>query len=267
MRALTRSIIGPVAGLIGSVLAATVVGCVAPPAGDASLDQARAAVERARGAPRVRALAPAELDQAEVALQRARAAAEAGAPAGHVEHLAYAASRQAALAEAHAADRVAQAEVELLQRALDRVPARAPEDLREDRVAAETQPAETQPAATRPAATQPAATQPAATSAAPLPDVTLDLSELSFEDAEPSRETATRLDEVADLLIGEPARKISIAADFNLPDPVARTLMERRIETVRAAFLGRGIDASRIAVRADAAPEGRAVSSFERLAP
>ena len=254
--------IGPVAGLIGIVLAATVVGCVAPPAGDASLDQARAAVERAGGAPRVRALAPAELDQAEVALQRARAAAEAGAPAGHVEHLAYAASRQAALAEAHAADRVAQAEVELLQRALDRVPARAPEDLREDRVAAETQPAETRPAATRPAATR-----PAATSAAPLPDLTLDLSELSFEDAEPSGETATRLDEVADLLIGEPARKISIAADFNLPDPVARTLMERRIETVRAAFLGRGIDASRIAVRADAAPEGRAVSSFERLAP
>jgi hypothetical protein len=239
--------IGPAAGLIGMVLAATVVGCMAPPAEHASLDQARAAVERARSAPRVRALAATELDHAEVALERARAAAEAGAPGRHVEHLAYAASRQAALAEAHAADRVAQAEIELLQRALDRLLAKAPEDLREDRAADEP--------------------PPAATVDAALPDLTLSLSELAYEGAEPGGETATSLDEVADLLISQPARKVSIEADFDLPDPVARTLMESRIETVRAALLRRGIDASRIGVRAGAAHEGRAVSSFERLAP
>jgi len=239
--------IRPVAGLIGLVLAATVVGCGSVPAEHVSLDQAHAAVERARGAPRVRALAAAELDHAEVALERARTAAEARAPASHVAHLAYAASRQATLAEAHAADRVAQAEVDLLQRALDRLLARAPEDIRENRAAGEP--------------------PPAATFNVPLPDLTLDLSELSFEDADPGGETTTRLDQVADLLIGRPARKVSIAADFDLPDPVARTLMERRIETVRAAFLRRGIDPSRISVHADAAPEGRAVTSFERLAP
>jgi outer membrane protein OmpA-like peptidoglycan-associated protein len=194
----------------------------------------------------VRALAATELDHAEVALQRARAAAEAGAPGRHVEHLAYAASRQAALAEAHAADRVAQAEIELLQRALDRLLAKAPEDLREDRAADEP--------------------PPAATVDAALPDFTLSLSELAFEDAA-GGETATSLDEVADLLISQPARKVSIEADFDLPDPVARTLMESRIETVRAALLRRGIDASRIGVRAGAAHAGRAVSSFERLAP
>jgi hypothetical protein len=120
MRAPVRMVIRPLAGVIGAALATLLVGCVAPPGDRASLDQAQAAVERARGAPRVRALAAAELDRAEVTLERARAAAVAGAPASHVDHLAYAASRQAALAEAHAADRVAQDEIAALRQVLGR---------------------------------------------------------------------------------------------------------------------------------------------------
>ena len=247
MRTSIRAVRGSLAGLIGLVLAASVVGCVAPPAGQASLDHARAAVERARSAPRVRALAAAELDRAEVILQRAQVAAEAGAPASHVDHLAYAASRQAALAEAQAADRVAQGEIEALQEAFDRLLAETPERLREDRAAGEA--------------------QPAASIDAALQDLTVRLSELSFEDAELGGEAASRLDEIAGLLIDQPARRVSIEADFDLPDPVARTVMERRIESVRAAFLRGGIEASRISVRAGAPPERRAVWSVEHLAP
>jgi outer membrane protein OmpA-like peptidoglycan-associated protein len=243
----TRARIGPIAGITALLAVACVAGCVLPPVEHAALDQARAAVERARSAPRVRGLAAAELDRAEVTLQRANAAAEAGAPASHVEHLAYVASRQAALAEAQAADRVAQAEIEVLERALDQLVADAPaDDLRREREAADA--------------------VPAAITDASLPDLTLGLSELSFEDAEPGAETARKLDEVAERLIGEPARRVSIEADFDLPDPAALTLMERRIETVRAALLRRGIDPSRISVRAGA-PHEQASSAFDRFTP
>jgi outer membrane protein OmpA-like peptidoglycan-associated protein len=106
-------------------LAAFTAGCAAP-AGHAALDQASAAVERARGAPRVRALAAAELDRAEMALEQARAAARAGAPRDHVEHLAYIVSQRAALAEARATERVARSELAKLQRRLDQTTVRGP---------------------------------------------------------------------------------------------------------------------------------------------
>jgi Domain of unknown function (DUF4398) len=101
----------------GVVLAALIVGCAAPTEHPA-LDQAGAAVERARSAARVRALAAAELDRAEVALEHARAAAWAGAPPDQVEHLAYVVSQRVALAEARAAERIARSEIGKLQGAL-----------------------------------------------------------------------------------------------------------------------------------------------------
>jgi hypothetical protein len=103
-----------------ALLAALVVGCAAPSEHPA-LEEADAAVERARGEPRVRALAAAELDRAEVALEQARASARAGAPADQVEHLAYVVSQRAALAEARAAERIARSEIGELQRALGQV--------------------------------------------------------------------------------------------------------------------------------------------------
>jgi multidrug efflux pump subunit AcrA (membrane-fusion protein) len=224
VRAPIGMVIGPIAGLAAMLVAASVVGCALPPAEHAALDQARAAVERARSTPRVRGLAAAELDRAEVTLQRAQAAAEGGAPANQVGHLAYVASRQAALAEAQAADRVAQAEIEELQGALDQLRADAPADEeRRDPAGGEA--------------------PPAARIDASLPDLTLGLFELPFDEAEPGGETARKLDEVAERLISEPGRRLWIEADFDLPAPVARTAMERRIETVRgfAAPGGRSV--------------------------
>jgi Domain of unknown function (DUF4398) len=99
------------------LLAVLIAGCAAPSEHPA-LNQAGAAVERARSAARVRALAAAELDRAEVALEHARAAAWAGAPPDQVEHLAYVVSQRAALAEARAAERIARSEIGKLQGAL-----------------------------------------------------------------------------------------------------------------------------------------------------
>jgi Domain of unknown function (DUF4398) len=117
MRVLSRRALERRATTMWFLATALVAGCAAP-ADHPALDQAGAAVERARSAPRVRALAAAELDRAEVALERARAAARAGASPDQVEHLAYVVSQRAALAEAHAAERIARAEIGQLQRAL-----------------------------------------------------------------------------------------------------------------------------------------------------
>jgi hypothetical protein len=55
---------------------------------------------------------------------------------------------------------------------------------------------------------------------------------------------------VAEQLLREPERSVSIAADFNLPDPKARTTLEQRVEIVRAILLRRGIAPARVVVRA-----------------
>jgi hypothetical protein len=103
-----------------ALLLALAAGCATPP-GHPALEQADAAVERARRSPRVRALAAAELDRAEVALQDARSAARAGASPDRVEHLLYIVTQRAALAEARAAQQVARSEIEMLDRALVQV--------------------------------------------------------------------------------------------------------------------------------------------------
>jgi Domain of unknown function (DUF4398) len=120
MRLLSKRLLLVRATTASVVLAALVAGCAAP-AEHPALGQAVAAVERARGAPRVRALAAAELDRAEVALEQAGAAARAGASPDQVAHLAYVVSQRAALAEARAAERVARSEIGKLQRALGQV--------------------------------------------------------------------------------------------------------------------------------------------------
>jgi hypothetical protein len=426
------------------LLAALIAGCAAP-SEDPALEQADAAVERARGEPRVRALAAAELDRAEVALEHARASARAGAPPDQVEHLAYVVSQRAALAEARAAERIARSEIGKLQHALGHVladgrlarggftrtplrnhqhirglgqarleqdrPARASpaqpdqqadvpleqdqhergsvqqgqetrapleqdqlkrafvqqdsqtralleEDqseralgqlrLEQDRPARaspaqpdqqadvpleedqherasvqqeqETRtpleqdqherasvqqdqqtsgPLETGRLGRAPLEIDPSARalleqdqrerasvnedqrarasveehQDAATAA---PDngttmvgtihqgITLSLAQLQFEGAEPTSDTLAQLAVFAERLLSERGRSILIEADFDLPDPEARTEMERRVEAVRAILVRRGIEPARLVVRAagDAPAEPPASSSF-----
>ena len=46
------------------------------------------------------------------------------------------------------------------------------------------------------------------------------------------------------------AQILLIEAAFDLPQPEARTLMERRVEVVRAFFLERGVAPARVVVHA-----------------
>jgi hypothetical protein len=55
---------------------------------------------------------------------------------------------------------------------------------------------------------------------------------------------------LAERLVREPEPRVSIEAQFDLPEPEARTEMERRVEVVRAILVQRGIAAERLVVRA-----------------
>ena len=285
------------------LLAALASGC-AVPAEHPALEQADATLEQARRAPRVRALAAAELDHAEVALEEARAAARHGAPPDQVEHLAYIVSQRAALAEARAAERVARSEIEMLQGAPDqplgqerlergrrgrasppprdrqrRAPApdqaRAPLEEAQSARAAPREAQEARPSLQENQEAHPlvqegeearvAGPDPVAADVATLPqEITLSLTQLSFDGAEPSSATLEQLAALAERLRREPGPGVSIEADFDLPDPEARTELERRVEVVRAILVQRGVAPARLVVRAveDGPAAPQATSSF-----
>jgi hypothetical protein len=95
-------------------------------------------------------------------------------------------------------------------------------------------------------------------------EITLNLAQLSFAGAEPTSETGELLAAVAEQLLREPERSVSIQVEFNLPDPEARTMLEQRVEVGRAILLRRGITPARVVVRAngDGPAEPRATSPF-----
>lgn len=256
---------------LACLLAVAVAGC-AGSAPNPALDDAHAAVERARSVPRVRALAQAELDLAEIALEQAGSAARAGASPAEVEHLAYVASQRAAFAEARAAAQVARSETRLLRRAMgqaevetrledqktrplarkDRGPAPQEKDQRQ-RVSAAADPGMR-------------AAEPDAMAAdlEPMPqDISLSVAQLPFAQGEPTPEALEELAGLAERLLREPQRSLLIEAEFGLPEPEARTLMERRVEVVRAFFLERGVAPARLVVHATGnAPVGPPATSF-----
>jgi Domain of unknown function (DUF4398) len=243
------------------VLALAVAGCVGPTAPPA-LDDARVAVERARSSPRVRALAPAELDLAEIALEQAAATARARAPRAEVEHLAYVASQRAAFAEARAAAEVARSETRLLRRALAQTAIEARRD--DPRPRARSQKDQGSPAA--PAGNEPQTAAVAADQELPAAepdavavaveafpeDLTLNLAELPFKQAEPTEKALVDMAGMAERMRRQPWRTLLIEAEFDLPEPEARTLMEQRVEVVRAFFLERGVAPARLVVQATA---------------
>jgi hypothetical protein len=259
---------------LACVLALGLVGCVGP-ATPPALGDAHAAVERARSAPRVRALAPAELELAEIALEQAGAAARAGAPRAAVEHLAYVASQRAAFAEAHAAAQVARSETRLLRRALgqtaiearmeeqrtrprsqeDRGPPVPPADDRPQTAAAADQGLPAAQSDSVPVAAgqgmhvDESDSMVVAVEAFPK-ELTLSLAELPFAEAEPTEDALVALAGMAERMRRQPWRTLLIEAEFDLPEPEARTLMERRVEVVRAFFLERGVAPARLVVQA-----------------
>jgi outer membrane protein OmpA-like peptidoglycan-associated protein len=244
---------------LACLLTVAVAGC-AGSAPHPALDDAHAAVESARRAPRVRALAAAELDLAEIALEQASFAARAGAPPAEVEHLAYVASQRAAFAEARAAAEVARSETRLLRRAMGQAAVEprlgdqeTPPLARKDRVrpAPQKEDQRQHVSAAADPRTRAAAPDAMAADVETMPqDVLLRLAQLPFEQAEPSAEALEELAGLAERLLREPGRSLVIEAEFGMPAPEARTLVERRVEVVRAFFLERGVAPARLVVHA-----------------
>lgn len=87
----------------------------------APLEQARSAVSAAENDPDVREHAAVDLDRARSSLQRLEAAWEEGEEGDEIEHLSYLTQQRAAVAEAAAAEQVAQEEIEQLGEERDRV--------------------------------------------------------------------------------------------------------------------------------------------------
>jgi outer membrane protein OmpA-like peptidoglycan-associated protein len=256
---------------LACLLTVAVAGC-AGWAPHPALDDAHAAVERARSVPRVRALAQAELDLAEIALEQAESAARAGASSAEVEHLAYVASQRAAFAEARAAAQVARSETLLLRRAMGqaavetRLQGQKTRPLaRKDRARAAPQ-EEDQGQRMSAAADPGTRVEPDALAAhvETMPqDISLSLGQLPFAQAEPTPEALEELAGLGERLLREPRRSLLIEAEFGLTDPDARTLMERRVEVVRAFFLERGVAPVRLVVHATGnAPMGPPTTSF-----
>ena len=257
------------------LLTVAVAGC-AGSAPHPALDDAHAAVERARSVPRVRALAAAELDLAEIALEQAGFAARAGAPPAEVEHLAYVASQRAAFAEARAAAQIARSETSLLRRALgpNAIEARLEDQQtrplsRQGRLLSALPEEDDRQPVSAAADQGPPAAAPDAMAAhvATLPqDIPLSLTQLPFDQAEPTAEALAELAGLAERLLREPGRSLLIQAEFDLPEPEARTLMEQRVERVRAFFLERGVAPARLVVHANGdGPVGPATTSFVDL--
>jgi hypothetical protein len=84
----------------------------------------------------------------------------------------------------------------------------------------------------------------------PSHDITLNLARLSFQMAEPTEDAFAQLAWLAERLLRKPGQSLLIEAEFDLPEPEARTLMEQRVEVVRAFFLERGVAPARLVVRA-----------------
>jgi hypothetical protein len=251
-------IAGPSCSALLACLLALAIAACAGPGTSPAVDDAHAAVERARSAPRVRALAAAELDLAESALAQAEAAARAGAARAEVQHLAYIAGQRAAFAEARAAAQIARSETRLLRRALGQAAIESPlQDQPTPSLAQEDRGRPALPGDDRPRIA-------AADQAVPAPEpdamavemealpghLTLDLAELPFEQAEPTEAALVELAGMAERMRREPWRILLIEAAFDLPEPAARTLMELRVEVVRAFFLERGVAPARVVVHA-----------------
>jgi outer membrane protein OmpA-like peptidoglycan-associated protein len=93
--------------LAAVVAAAVIAGCASAPE-PGSLIEARNEYSAAQSNPQVVSLAPAELKQASEALDRANNAASKGAARAEVEHLAYVARQQVAIARETAAQKAAE---------------------------------------------------------------------------------------------------------------------------------------------------------------
>jgi outer membrane protein OmpA-like peptidoglycan-associated protein len=107
--------------LLAFVAAAALAGCATLPASDSPLAQARIAYSNAQADPQVTSLAPGELRQASDSLDKANNAQSKGDSSALVDHLAYVAKQQVAIAQETATQKAAELTVANASAERDRV--------------------------------------------------------------------------------------------------------------------------------------------------
>lgn len=107
--------------LTALVAAALMAGCASTPDNDSPLAQARRDYSDAQGNSQVTTLAPMELKQASDSLDKANTASSKGEDKSHVDHLAYVAKQQVAIARETARQKAAEAAVASAGAERDRV--------------------------------------------------------------------------------------------------------------------------------------------------
>ena len=103
------------------ILVAALAGCSTLPATDSPLAQARSAYSEAQANPQVMTFAPGELRQAGESLDRANNASNKGESSARIDHLAYVAKQQVAVAQETAAQKEAESMVAHASAERDRV--------------------------------------------------------------------------------------------------------------------------------------------------
>lgn len=248
--------------LVASALAA----CASAPPRNASLEEARAAYQRASTDPTVARVATKELQAAQTALARADGALSKGDPKEEVDHLAYLAGQRTAVAMQ--AGKIADADKSIADTQTQRAgividartrEAEAQRRLSDERLAA----AQTAQAQAQAAQTQADASRGRAASLeSQLADLkaketnrgmVLTLGDVLFETgkANLTAAAARTVDQLASFLAKNPARHVLIEGytDSTGSDSANLELSQRRADAVRAALAQRAIGADRVDTR------------------
>jgi outer membrane protein OmpA-like peptidoglycan-associated protein len=241
--------------LTGLGLALALGACASMPQPNAALENARAAVQTAEADPNVQRYSALDLEAAKKDLAIAEDAnlhhkdAEVGQPA-------YLAMQNARLAQAHAAAKADDARVAAGQAERDQImlAARTREASNANRAAANANQAKDAALNERDAANQEAARAQAELEqlkATPTPrGSVMTLGDVLFDTgrAELKSGAARKLDQLVQFLAEHPERRVQIDGftDSVGSDSYNEELSQRRADSVKAALLSRGVDASRV---------------------
>jgi outer membrane protein OmpA-like peptidoglycan-associated protein len=241
--------------LTGLGLALALGACASMPQPNAALENARAAVQTAEADPNVQRYSALDLEAAKKDLAIAEDAnlhhkdAEVGQPA-------YLAMQNARLAQAHAAAKADDARVAAGQAERDQImlAARTREASNANRAAANANQAKDVALNERDAANQEAARAQAELEqlkATPTPrGSVMTLGDVLFDTgrAELKSGAARKLDQLVQFLAEHPERRVQIDGftDSVGSDSYNEELSQRRADSVKAALLSRGVDASRV---------------------
>jgi len=236
--------------VVFATIVAALAGCATKPPDEGLLVQARSAVSQAEADPNVTKYAPTELDRARKLLTNAEGAAkEKGATNVNAAHYAYLATQMARIAEQHAHEQVAVAQIKAGEVERQKILLSAREnEAQQARQVAQTAVAQMNQAQ-----------QEAQRLAAQLENVqasqtnrglVLTLDDVLFDTGRAELKSGSQrsLEQIAQFLNEHPERNVQIEGftDNQGPDQYNLELSQKRADAVAMAIIKRGIDAQRV---------------------